>query len=424
MMTRKQSYRLLVVVTAAIFTFINPISTVLAVDAFDEQFYSSNNILFYDPRAGDCSATQSADSVLVGGDNLEKIFNFFTGKGLSPEQAAGIVGNISQESGGNPLNAQKGPDTDDPSKITGPVGGGNAWGIIQWDAGNRAVEYAKKANITTPIGDLSTQLELVWWHMNNETPTSAQNMLAEYKTITNIDEATNVYEKRMTGAGTPVMTNRITAANLAFKLYGANTGSGATPSSSGNAGASACSGNSGGAGLASGGMSLQQAQAFMKEYKDLAIKYADKRIADIFTIPEHNVKVYGAVSCSGSAIANCSSFSEFFVGKYTTGDQAFPNGKDMVRQLLASNSGFTNGGKTPKTYAVFSRQSGGQGAGHTGIVLGVSENTGKMIIGEASCGGGIDGITAKEVSISSYSTSDYSYAYTDSILKSEGGLSI
>lgn len=417
-MSKQRLYRFAGFISCFIFSFASPVSAISTT--FDEQFYSSNDILFYDPRALDCTTEQgSGDSVLFGGNNLENIFNYFVGKGLSPAQAAGIVGNISQESMGNPKNAQKGPDTDDPSKITGPVGGGNAWGIIQWDAGARAIEYAKKAGITTPIGDLSTQLNIVWWHMNNETPTGARNMLKNYKTITDVSAATRDYEKKMTGAGTPRLTNRLVAAQLALSEYG-NGASGGATAPAGSAPVLSCDNQ--GAGLVSGGMNLQQGQNFMKEYKDLAVKYANKRIGDKFIIPEEKVAVYGARTCLGSALANCSSFTEFFVGKYTTGTQAFPDGKNMVGALLATNSGFKKGGSTPKTYAVFSRQSGGGGAGHTGIILGVDKSAGKMIVGEASCGAGIGGIRAYEVNIASFSTSDYSYAYTDDILKNAGGL--
>lgn len=171
----------------------------------------------------ECSE-DSSDISLTGADNLEKVYNYFIAQGLSPEQAAGVVGNIRVESGGNPINAQVGPDTKDPTQFGTAVGIGRAWGLIQWDAGGRVVGYARQANITGPIYKLGTQLEIVWWHMNNESPTSAQNMYAEYKNITDVAEATRVYEEKMEGAGEPHMETRIQYAREALRTYGGGGG--------------------------------------------------------------------------------------------------------------------------------------------------------------------------------------------------------
>jgi hypothetical protein len=419
-MNRSKKYIIILLTTvlATSFSGINVAVFATNNNHSEEQYFLRNNINHYDTRIMSCADNSSQNTTLRGNVELEQIFNFFIDQGLSNEQAAGIVGNISQESGGNPHKSQKGPDTDDPSGKTGAIGGGNAWGIIQWDAGSRAIEYAEKANITTPIGDLSTQLELVWWHMNNISPTGAENMISEYMKIPDVEEATKAYEKHMTGAGVPRMTNRIEAAKLALKTYGTDI------ATSVSANHSTCDSSTG---LISGGMNLQQAKSFMEEYKKLAKKYANQRHGK-FTMTEYGIEVYGAGSrCAESGIANCSSFSEYFVGRFTNGEPAFPNGKDMVGALLKNDSGFIDGKHTPKVYAVFSRQSGGGGSGHTGVVLGLNSDTGKMIIGEANCssianGGGYAGIRAIEVSISSFSKNDYTYAYTDKILKTKGGL--
>ncbi len=188
---------------------------------------------------GSCSETSTI--TLVGNSNLEKIYNYFRDKGLLAEQAAGIVGNIQVESGGNPLRSQTGPDTKDPTQFGTAVGVGKAWGLIQWDAGGRSVEYASQAKITTPIYELSTQLEIVWWHMNNTSPTSAQNMYKDYKNITDIAEATSFYEVKMEGAGTPHMERRIAYAKEALREYGG----GGEGTSGGTTGGSICSGEGG-----------------------------------------------------------------------------------------------------------------------------------------------------------------------------------
>lgn len=413
--------RAVIITASVLFTATSSSPSLYALEG--EKDFLLNNITNYDTRTITCD-TQASNTTLSGGENLEKIYNYFIAKGLSDIQSAGIVGNISVESGGYPGQVQGRGIGKEQSTNPSDAGSGG-WGIIQWTPGSKIVGLMKEAGITTPVYELSSQLDLLWAHMQNNPPiTKGSFSVTDYKKITDVKEAVNYFEDKIEGAGKPNYTERYTRANLALDTYSSGESSTSDNSNivtpiSNNSSPVDCEASSS-TGLTSGGMSLQQAKSFMKEYKDLAVKYASRR--GVFTIPEHDVKVYGS-GCTGSGLANCSTFSEYFVGKYTTGKQAFPNGKDMVRELLATNSGFKSGGKTPKTYAVFSRQSGGSGAGHTGVVLGINEGTGKMIIGEANCGSGIAGISAKEVSISSFSTSDYSYAYTDGILKDSGGLS-
>ncbi|HEY1085876.1 MAG TPA: phage tail tip lysozyme [Candidatus Saccharimonadales bacterium] len=368
-----------------------------------------------------CNACPSVSSInLIGKDNQEKVFNFFIGKGLSDVQTAGIMGNMAVESGFDPENVQNGTSDakqyGERTKDPGPLTAG--WGLIQWTPGSKVIKAAKDAGVgDQPIHELATQLEIVWGHLQNKPPiTKGSFSIPEFKKITDTNEAVRYFEDKIEGAGKPNYTDRYKAAELALKTFGGKSATpSATPVSSTSESGSGC-GDANTAGLTSGGMDLKQAQAFMKRYKDLAVKYANKSGGQIFTIPEDNVRVYGS-NCEGSALANCSSFSEYFVGKYTKGHQAFPDGKEMVGALLASKSGFIDGGHKPKVYAVFSRQSGGGGHGHTGVVLGMNAENKKMIIGEASCGAGIDGIKAYEVDISEFSSNDYTYAYTDNILK-------
>jgi uncharacterized protein YoaH (UPF0181 family) len=74
---------------------------------------------------------------------LMEAIQFFVSKGLSPDQAVGVVARLARESGGNWLN---------PNAVN-PLSG--AYGIAQW-TGSR-----KGAALGTG-GDLQKQLELVW----------------------------------------------------------------------------------------------------------------------------------------------------------------------------------------------------------------------------------------------------------------------
>lgn len=175
--------------------------------------------------ASGCGSAESA-SVTTSTDfqkNLEQAYNYFLSKkgqdgapALTDIQAAAIIGNIAHESGGDPQNTQGGysPDrTQDPAQVS-PASGG--WGLIQWTPAAKVIGIAEKANITGPIYELQTQLDIVWWHMNNSSPTGVQNMLASF-TQTDLGGAVEYYERTMEGAGVKAIESRVKAAKVALK---------------------------------------------------------------------------------------------------------------------------------------------------------------------------------------------------------------
>lgn len=81
---------------ALIITTSTLVDTARAAQSYDEDYFSQNNILYYDTRCLDNTAS-SGLMQLAGNDNVEKILNFFMRKGLTLAQAAGIVGNMMQE---------------------------------------------------------------------------------------------------------------------------------------------------------------------------------------------------------------------------------------------------------------------------------------------------------------------------------------
>src|SRR5262249_15600101 len=91
-------------------------------------------------------------------NNEQTAFNYFVNKGLTKVQAAGIVGNLIQESGVDPTIAQ--------------YGGGPGRGIAQWSVGGRwnsgtdsVATYA--ANNGGNRWALTTQLDFIWWELNH-----------------------------------------------------------------------------------------------------------------------------------------------------------------------------------------------------------------------------------------------------------------
>lgn len=109
--------------------------------------------------------TTSGPTTLRGGDNYEQAFNFFVDKGFSPEQAAGIVGNLHEESGLNPKIVQNGGESE-----TVPVGSDKGYGIAQWTFSSRQqnlVNFARQQN--RPVYDLSLQLDFIMEEMSDGT---------------------------------------------------------------------------------------------------------------------------------------------------------------------------------------------------------------------------------------------------------------
>ncbi|OGL35966.1 hypothetical protein A3F65_02595 [Candidatus Saccharibacteria bacterium RIFCSPHIGHO2_12_FULL_47_16b] len=178
-----------------------------------------SGIYYFDasPSTSDCVG----DINLIGSENAEKIFNFFISKGLSREQAAGAFGNIMRESGGDPENIQQPAGrTKDPSGLTEKTQG---WGIIQWTPGSKIIGLAEKAGITTPIYELSTQLELVWEHMGNNPVVTKEFDLAYYKTLTDVVEAVKYFEDKIEGAGVKALDERVKFAKSALTKYGSGS---------------------------------------------------------------------------------------------------------------------------------------------------------------------------------------------------------
>ncbi|CAN5374502.1 hypothetical protein BH10PAT3_BH10PAT3_1780 [soil metagenome] len=118
-------------------------------------------------QLGTCSCTVSK-TPLVGSDNQQKAFNYFVGKGYKPEWAAGIVGNMINESSVEPMRLQgtaSGVET--PSSTLEASGNLNktsiGWGLVQWTPPSKLVTSSKEAGIPfEEIDTIAYQLEFVW----------------------------------------------------------------------------------------------------------------------------------------------------------------------------------------------------------------------------------------------------------------------
>ena len=142
---------------------------------------------------------------LTGNTNAEKVFNYLIGYGFTPQAAAGVVGNLMQESGVNPNSNQH--------------GGGPGRGIMQWGTGAGSGQRwdALTAWATSSGKDprsLDTQVEWMMKEMHQ------RGTFKRLKGLSNVKAATDLFEKEMEGAGTPIMENRYKYAADALASFG------------------------------------------------------------------------------------------------------------------------------------------------------------------------------------------------------------
>ncbi|MGL9917354.1 phage minor structural protein [Enterococcus sp. DIV0908] len=177
------------------------------------QFFVGNNFNFFGPKGS--KSTITVDRLIVGGKevipgdgsggndgdvppelttekekNAWAVWQFLKSKGYSEQAAAGILGNMDQESGIM-------PDIDE-------GGGGPGYGLVQWTspiAGESGRAYVQRllgqAGISGDYRNINTQLQLLEWHMHNGQyiPSAAYPYsVAQFKALTDIGTATMAFE--------------------------------------------------------------------------------------------------------------------------------------------------------------------------------------------------------------------------------------
>jgi MYXO-CTERM domain-containing protein len=140
--------------------------------------------------------------------NDQTAFDYFVSKGLTNFQAAGIVGNLDQESGVNPNAVQQ---------------GGPGRGIAQWsvggrwdtDSGDNCTAYAAQQGQS--VWSLGLQLDFIWYELT----TVPSYGLAALKATTNVTDATVTFETDFEGCGQCDQSTRISYAQGVLNAYGA-----------------------------------------------------------------------------------------------------------------------------------------------------------------------------------------------------------
>lgn len=153
------------------------------------------------------SPGQRDDEVVTENANDKIAFDFFVGKGLTDDQAAGIVGNLDQESSMDPTISE--------------FGGGPGRGIAQWSAGGRwdttAGDNVKSfaAQHGESIFSLTTQLNFIWFEL-----TEIGFGFSELRAAKSVDAAEADFQSLYEICGTCDASNRIAHADAALADFG------------------------------------------------------------------------------------------------------------------------------------------------------------------------------------------------------------
>ncbi len=148
-------------------------------------------------------------------------FNYFVSKGLTKVQAAGIVGNLMQESGGSPTIEQ--------------YGGGPGRGIAQWSAGGRW-DTTSGDNVTSFASEhaesrwtLGTQLDFIWFEL-----TDIGYGMSSLRAATTITGAVTAFQDDYEICGACAQSQRIEFAQQIYDDAGGTSGGGGGGGTSSN----------------------------------------------------------------------------------------------------------------------------------------------------------------------------------------------
>jgi hypothetical protein len=204
---------------------------------------NNNPIVYFNPTRiferiihtynGDKLGTTSSDTTVSYTQDISTtnvttaVWKFFTQRGFTEESTAAIMGNIQQESSFNPYSIENN-------------GKGPAAGLFQWNNySTQSGRWKKMADYATSKGkswtDLQCQLEYALSEMpgqfesgtgkiytyDNGTVTCWPNAvtLDQFKAMTDINTATQIFERAFERASSPLMDKRITYANSFYEQY-------------------------------------------------------------------------------------------------------------------------------------------------------------------------------------------------------------
>lgn len=243
-MNRKKSSLLikqrLVIYLSLAALLLTPFTFAYAIEdeTYNYDFFSSNDVLYYDSRAQLCGFTSNNGETINVVNNTEVPSSFSLGTdnamrpvnlarqlmidfSLKDYQAAGIVGNFMLESGGKhvPPDINEGTSTPAPPRFIG------GYGWAQWTGGRQVsfIDYAVNngfmASKTVNATDAANYAYLKYELINTEKSTIPAVLGANTAA-----EAATEFEDKFERAGVPALTRRIEYAEQLYAALQNNTG--------------------------------------------------------------------------------------------------------------------------------------------------------------------------------------------------------
>jgi hypothetical protein len=319
--------------------------------------------------------------------NAKEIYSALSSWGMPKENIAGILGNWSQESGIDPTSVQNFPTGTyamTAEKASAAQNTHNGIGLGQWAFGRNTLlrQYAKSKGV-----DWFTIKAQLAFMVDGDNPgdiTVFKDMLKKSQGSPR-SAALHFHENwERSSDGAAGLTARGDNAEMWF---GTMSGWSVDSSSVGgvedivggiientadgiNTILDNCTSKDGtSVSLKDGGMTQEEAQTLVDLFNKEGDKFLDDRYGD----------QGGPGSCGSNHAENCTSFSTYFVNKYTT-FQTYPAGDGKETAYTIARVTGKQMSSTPTAYSVGSAP-GSTPAGHTLVVLGIQGD--KVILGEA-----------------------------------------
>lgn len=179
------------------------------------------------PKIGSASGGSSSGGAadFSGNSNAEVVWNFCMSQGFTRQAAAGIIGNMQQESGVDPAACQG--------------GGGPGRGLLQWETGSsrfsslcqfaseRGTDWTDiQAQLLFFVQEAPSQFDAYTGNGVYTYPSGAVAWIAEkmtfdqFKALTDLPWATEAFERVYTRGSIPMMEKRIAYAQAAYDQFG------------------------------------------------------------------------------------------------------------------------------------------------------------------------------------------------------------
>jgi len=168
------------------------------------KFSAPSSVPGYNPESYNPDGTPGVSGEGAGGtDRAKYAYQYFINQGFTPEQAAGIVGNLQAESGANLDN------------LYNPAGGGTgARGIAQW-RGSRTQAFYERYGTYPDTASLDDQLDFIMYEFNT-TESRAYNGV---KSATSAADAASAFDSLFERSGGGTIQTRVNNASTLLEQF-------------------------------------------------------------------------------------------------------------------------------------------------------------------------------------------------------------